>query len=163
MNQMNKLLLFSIFALTSFLTSGQDRTKWFEFYLPWNDSTKTVTDMSTTLDAPAGKYGFLQVTPDGHFRFENKNTPERFVGVVNVAIANFPTKAQAKILAARMAKFGINLARIHLMDVEGASGLFQNSSQNTLQIAQQNKKSEQKFLKDKWKQKNLFQNFVASS
>ena len=135
MNQTNKLLLFIFLVLTSFLTSGQDRTQWFEFYLPWNDSTKTVTDMSTTLDAPAGKYGFLQVTPDGHFRFENKNTPERFVGVVNVAIANFPTKAQSKILAARMAKFGINLARIHLMDVEGASGLFQNSSSNTLQIS----------------------------
>ncbi len=58
-----------------------------------------------------------------------------FVGVVNVAIANFPTKEQAKILAARMAKFGINLVRIHLMDVEGSSGLFLNSAQNTLQIS----------------------------
>ena len=116
MNLINKSLFLALFILTTLIVSGQDRTKWFEFYLPWNDSTKTVTDMSTTLDAPAGKYGFLKVTPDGHFRFENKATPERFVGVVNVAVANFPTKAQAKMLAARMAKFGINLARIHLMD-----------------------------------------------
>ena len=135
MNRSGKLLLFSIFVLMSFLAPGQDRTQWFEFYLPWNDSTKTVTDMSATLDAPAGKYGFLQVTPDGHFRFEKKTTPERFVGVVNVAVANFPTKDQAKILAARMAKFGINLVRIHLMDVEGTSGLFLNSASNTLQIS----------------------------
>ncbi len=91
--------------------------------------------MSAYLDAPAGKHGFLQVTPDGHFRFENKNENERFVGVVNVAVANFPTKEQAKILAARMAKFGINLVRIHLMDVEGSYGLFQNSAQNTLQLS----------------------------
>jgi hypothetical protein len=135
MNRPNKLLLFTVFALSSLFAHGQDRSKWFEFYLPWNDSTKTVTDMSSTLDAPAGKHGFLMVTPEGHFRFENKNTPERFVGVVNVAIANFPTKVQAKIIAARMAKYGINLVRIHLMDVEGQNGLFQNSTLNTTQIS----------------------------
>ena len=131
-----KTLTFKILLLfISFHSLGQDRSKWFEFYLPWNDSSKTVTDMSAYLDAPAGKHGFLQVTPDGHFRFENKTETERFVGVVNVAIANFPTKTEANILAARMAKFGINLVRIHLMDVEGNYGLFQNSSQNTLQIS----------------------------
>ena len=131
-----KTLTFKILLLLiSFHSLGQDRTKWFEFYLPWTDSTKTVTDMSAYLDAPAGKHGFLQVTPDGHFKFENKTETERFVGVVNVAIANFPTKSEAKIIAARMAKFGINLVRIHLMDVEGVYGLFQNSAQNTLQIS----------------------------
>ena len=132
---MNKLLLNIIILVFSLISSAQDRTKWFEFYLPWTDSTKTITDMSAYLDAPAGKHGFLQVTPDGHFQFENKTETERFVGVVNVAVANFPTKEQAKILAARMAKFGINLVRIHLMDVEGIYGLFQNSAQNTLQIS----------------------------
>ncbi len=116
-------------------TTAQNRSDWFEFYLPWDDSTKTVTDMSAYLDPPAGKYGFLQVTPDGHFRFENKLENERFVGVVNVAIANFPSKEEAPLVAARMAKFGINLVRIHLMDVEGQYGLFLNSAQNTLQIS----------------------------
>ena len=130
-----KKLFSIILILYTVATSAQDRSKWFEFYLPWNDSSKTVTDMSAFLNAPAGKYGFLQVTPDGHFKFENKTENERFVGVVNVAIANFPNKEQAKILAARMAKFGINLVRIHLMDVEGNYGLFLNSSQNTLQIS----------------------------
>lgn len=132
---MNKLLLKIIILLLPLISTAQDRSKWFEFYLPWNDSSKTVTDMSAYLEAPAGKHGFLQVTPDGHFSFENKPGNVRFVGVVNVAIANFPSKEQAKILAARMAKFGINLVRIHLMDVEGVYGLFQNSSQNTLQIS----------------------------
>ena len=91
--------------------------------------------MSAYLDGPAGKHGFLKVTPDGHFRFENKTENERFVGVVNVALANFPSKTEAKTVAARMAKFGINLVRIHLMDVDGTAGLFQNSAQNTLQIS----------------------------
>lgn len=87
------------------------------------------------LDPPAGKHGFLQVTADGHFRFENKSENEKFVGVVNVAVSNYPTKEQARILAARMAKFGINLVRIHLIDVEWQYGLFENSAQNTLQIS----------------------------
>lgn len=130
-----KSILTIAFIFLLFNANSQDRSKWFEFYLPWNDSSKTVTDMSAYLDAPAGKHGFLKVTPDGHFRFEKKAENERFVGVVNVAVANFPTKEQAKILAARMAKFGINLVRIHLMDVEGSYGLFANSAQNTLQIS----------------------------
>ncbi len=124
------ILIFSVLLLFA-----QDRSDWFEFYLPWSDSSKTVTDMSAYLDPPAGKHGFLQVTSDGHFKFENKNETERFVGVVNVAIANYPGKNEAKILAARMAKFGINLVRIHLIDVEGNNGLFQNSANNTLQIS----------------------------
>ncbi len=147
-----------LFLLISFHSFAQDRSKWFEFYLPWNDSSKTVTDMSAYLDAPAGKYGFLKVTPDGHFRFENKQETERFVGVVNVAIANFPTKEQAKILAARMAKFGINLVRIHLMDVEGNYGLFQNSTQNTLQISAERLDKMDYFIKC-MKDKGIYFNF----
>ncbi|MDX1284422.1 MAG: hypothetical protein R3182_05405 [Draconibacterium sp.] len=75
------LIFISIFLSVN----AQDRSEWFEFYLPWDDSTQTITNMSTYLDSPAGKYGFLQVTSDGHFKFENKEETERFVGVVNVA------------------------------------------------------------------------------
>ncbi len=124
----------SIFILMTFLVVAQDRSEWFEFYLPWDDSTHTITDMSGYLEAPAGKYGFLEVTPDGHFKFQNKVTNERFVGVVNVAASNFPTHEEANIIAARMAKFGINLVRIHLIDWEGTSGLFENSADNTLYL-----------------------------
>ncbi len=159
---MKKLKILTIIFLLPILASAQDRSKWFEFYLPWDDSSKTVTDMSAYLDAPAGKYGFLKTTPDGHFRFENKTSDERFVGVVNVAVANFPTKDQAKILAARMAKFGINLVRIHLMDVEGTSGLFQNSSNNTLQISADRLDKMDYFIKC-MKDKGIYFNFCIHS
>ncbi len=151
-----------VLILTTFTISAQDRSQWFEFYLPWDDSTKTITDMSAYLDAPAGKYGYLQTTPDGHFRFENKDQDERFVGVVNVAIANFPTKDQARILAARMAKFGINLVRIHLIDVEGTSGLFQNSSLNTLQLSVDRLDKMDYFIKC-LKDKGIYFNFCIQS
>lgn len=159
---MNKFIFGFIILISALHSQGQDRSKWFEFYLPWNDSSKTVTDMSAYLDAPAGKHGFLQVTPDGHLKFENSDENTRFVGVVNVALANFPTKEQAKILAARMAKFGINLVRIHLMDVDGNSGLFLNSSQNTLQISSARLDLMDYFIKC-LKDKGIYFNFCIQS
>lgn len=153
-----KSILTIILTLLLFNANSQDRSKWFEFYLPWNDSSRTVTDMSAYLDAPAGKHGFLKVTSDGHFRFEKKAENERFVGVVNVALANFPSKTDAKTIAARMAKFGINLVRIHLMDVEGTSGLFQNSAQNTLQISTDRLDKMDYFIKC-LKDKGIYYNF----
>ncbi|RLF13980.1 MAG: hypothetical protein DRJ66_06875, partial [Thermoprotei archaeon] len=38
----------------------------FPFYLPWNDSTKTIISLSGLLEKPAGKYGHVYVGPDGH-------------------------------------------------------------------------------------------------
>lgn len=153
-----KNLVSAIIILISVAATAQDRSQWFEFYLPWDDSTKTATDMSAYLDAPAGKHGFLKITPDGHFRFENSSENIRFVGVVNVAIANFPTKQQAPVLAARMAKFGINLVRIHLIDVEGNYGLFQNSYQNTLQLSSDRLDKMDYFIKC-MKDKGIYFNF----
>lgn len=141
---------------------AQDRSNWFEFYLPWNDSSKTVTNMSAYLDAPAGKYGFLNITPDGHFRFEKKIENERFVSVVNVAAASFPTQLEAKIIAARMAKFGINLVRVHLMDVEGSSGLFLNSASNTLVLSPERLDKMDYFIKC-LKEKGIYFNFCIHS
>ena len=59
----------------------------------------------------------------------------RFVGVVNVSLGNFPTKEEARIIAARMAKFGINMVRIHMVDIPDEQGLFTNASLNTLDIS----------------------------
>jgi len=159
---MKKVLSSLIILLISVFASGQDRSKWFEFYLPWNDSSKTITDMSAYLDVPAGKHGFLKTTPDGHFRFEKSSENIRFVGVVNVGIANLPTKEQSKILAARMAKFGINLVRIHLIDVEGTSGLFLNSAQNTLQISPE-KLDKMDFFIKALKDKGIYFNFCIQA
>jgi len=150
-----------LFFLNSNLP-GQDRSEWFQFYLPWDDSTESVTNMSAFLDAPAGKYGFVQVTPDGHFRFENREENIRFVGVVNVAISNFPSHTQARVLAARMAKFGINLVRIHLLDVDGQYGLFQNSAINTTGLSTDRFDRMDYFVKC-LKDKGIYYNFCIQS
>ncbi len=89
----------------------------FPFVLPWDDSTHTATDVSAWLDLPAGKEGFVAVT-DGHLYEGGKRL--RIFGVNFAFGANFPTKADAPKVAARMAKFGINCVRFHHMDNQSA-------------------------------------------
>ena len=142
--------------------SGGSRDDWFPFTLPWDDSTSSVTDLSGLLDAPAGKHGFLQVTPDGRFRFENNPARVRFIGAVNVAASNFPANAVARKLANRAAKFGINLIRVHLIDVEGSSGLFAHSSANTLDLDAARLDRMDYFLKC-LKDRGIYYNFCIQS
>lgn len=121
------MLIQKLFAVAALLAAGiraEDRSGWFTFYMPWNDSARTAIDQSNTLKTPAGAEGFVQVGPDGHFRFSQSLRRARFTGVVSVAQANFPDSAEALAVAARMAKFGINAVRLHLMDVDGSYGIF---------------------------------------
>jgi len=64
-------------------------------------------------DAPAGKYGWLR-NKDGHFEFEGRpGVRQRFYGVNLCFDANFPDRAFADELAARLARLGYNAVRIH--------------------------------------------------
>ena len=86
----------------------------FPFYLPWNDSTKTIISLSGLLEKPAGKYGHVYVGPDGHLYVGNKRI--KFLGVNICASAAFPRKEDAEKIAARLAKFGINIVRFHHLE-----------------------------------------------
>ncbi|MBN1893636.1 hypothetical protein JW906_04035, partial [bacterium] len=156
------ILTFCLILAVSLPLSGGSRDAWFPFTLPWDDSTSSVTDLSGMLDAPAGKHGFLQVTPDGQFRFEQNPARVRFVGAVNVATSNFPDKAISRKLANRAAKFGINLIRVHLIDVDGSSGLFSHSSANTLDLDAARLDRMDYFLKC-LKDRGIYYNFCIQS
>ena len=86
------------------------------------DSFRTIApgtplDFSGMLDAPAGKYGRIVVSPDGHFTFEK--APEkriRFVGVNFCNRAQFLTHKESDELAERLARHGYNAIRIHHHD-----------------------------------------------
>ncbi len=91
-------LPFSLPANDGFIP--QDRSNWF---LPSHETE------------PAGAHGFLRVDSEGHFRFAD-GVPVRFVGVNLVAGAAFPDSNEAKMMAKRLAKFGVNLARLHHID-----------------------------------------------
>lgn len=71
-------------------------------------------DFSYLLDAPAGKYGHVQVK-NGHFYFKNGKRI-RFFGFNFPARANMPDHETAKVLAERLATLGVNVVRIHAVD-----------------------------------------------
>lgn len=90
----------------------------FPFVLPWDDATTTITSVANLNALPAGGNGFV-VARNGHF-YEEKGRRVRFLGVNMVGSANFPSKADAGKVAARLHKFGVNIVRLHHMDAEWA-------------------------------------------
>ena len=90
----------------------------FPFVLPWDDATPTITSVANLNPVPAGNNGFIAAR-NGHF-FDEKGRRIRFIGVNMVAGANFPDKATAEKVAARLHKFGINIVRLHHMDADWA-------------------------------------------
>ncbi len=103
--------LFASFVVTS------SAAEMFPFVLPWDDATPSITNISSWLEKPAGRDGFVTVK-DGHLFANGKRL--RIFGVNMAFGANFPTHADAEKVAARMAKFGINCVRFHHMDMLAA-------------------------------------------
>ena len=91
--------------------SRTDTRAWIPYTLPWNQAA---VDISWLNDTPAGRHGFVTAR-DGHFVFTD-GTPARFWGADVSAAACFPAQAQADAMAARMAKFGLNLVRLTHLD-----------------------------------------------
>lgn len=87
----------------------------FPFVIPWDDSTHTDVDVSSLNSTPAGANGFI-VVKNGHFAQSKTGRRIRFLGVDFTFGADFPNHADAAKVAARLAKYGINLVRLHHMD-----------------------------------------------
>jgi hypothetical protein len=85
----------------------------FPFVLPWDDATPSITNLSSWLDKPAGKDGFIS-THDGHLWGGKKRI--RIFGVNMAYGGNFPNHTDAEQVAVRMAKYGINCVRFLHMD-----------------------------------------------
>ena len=105
-----------ILALLSsrFLTPIESEEKLFPFYLPWDDSEENVVSLSSWLDKPAGSLGHVSAGQDGHLYVGGKRI--RFLGVNICGGAAFPEKEEAEKIAARLAKFGVNIVRFHHID-----------------------------------------------
>ena len=92
-----------------------DTADWYPFGFPADDTNLDTIDLTRFLDPPAGKHGFLTVRGDGHFYFTD-GTRVRFWGTNICGPRAFPAKADAPAIAARLAKYGVNLLRIHAID-----------------------------------------------
>ncbi len=74
----------------------------------------TALDLSPHIEAPAGKYGRVIVTPGGKLAFEK--APDKRLRLLGVNIcedANFPSKEVSEKLAGDLARAGYNTLRIH--------------------------------------------------
>jgi len=92
-----------------------DTTGWYPFNFALDDTNLDAIDLTGLLDAPAGKHGFLSVRGDGGFYFAD-GTRARFFGTNICGPRAFPDKPAARTIAARLAKYGVNLVRIHAVD-----------------------------------------------
>ncbi|QYY35054.1 hypothetical protein [Ruficoccus sp. ZRK36] len=73
-----------------------------------------VFDFSASVPAPAGQFGELIETPEGHFAFEKRpDVPVRFWGVNFCFTANYLNKSEADAVAQRLARSGYNAVRFH--------------------------------------------------
>ena len=77
------------------------------------DGPDNASSVAHLLDAPAGRHGFVRAQ-GGHFVTDAG--PSRFHATNLTGPANFPSRADADKLAARLARFGINCVRLHFMD-----------------------------------------------
>ncbi|MCK6489250.1 MAG: hypothetical protein L6R48_13145 [Planctomycetes bacterium] len=91
----------------------RDLAGWQPFRLGFSIPAAPLLDLSHLLDAPAGRHGFVQVK-DGHFAFAD-GTPARFWGTNIHASDGFrASREQAGRCAATLARWGVNLVRLHL-------------------------------------------------
>ncbi len=114
-----------------------DTRNWFPFEFPLDDTNRDSIDLSHFLHPPAGRFGFVQARPDGHLYFENGRRA-RFIGINLGSKSALPDKPMARIMAARFAKYGFNLIRLHSLDskyaglIDYARGTSQHFSSEAL-------------------------------
>lgn len=74
-----------------------------------------LADMSSLLDPPAGKHGFLHASYDGHFTFDD-GTRMHFFGVNIARESIFCTREEIRNAVRTLARAGINIVRFHHFD-----------------------------------------------
>jgi hypothetical protein len=96
------------------------------FPIDWRTNPDSPVNMSRFLDKPAGKDGFVKIE-NGHF-IKGNGERLRIWGINFSSRACFPEKEDAPVIAAYLARLGINGVRFHHMDnagtrfLEGESG-----------------------------------------
>lgn len=88
----------------------------FRFNLDWRGPSGGITDLSYLNEKPAGSRGFVQVGPDGHLYAGEERI--RFFGVNFTWQACTPQKEDAEQIARRLAAFGVNAVRFHMLDAD---------------------------------------------
>jgi hypothetical protein len=91
------------------------------FPVDWNSTADSPASVAFLLDRPAGKGGFVR-TAGGHLVLPSGKRL-RIWGVNMTARATTPSKKAAPLLAAHLARCGVNCVRFHFLDRPAPQGL----------------------------------------
>ncbi len=143
------LIMTALMVFSSVYASGE----MFDFYIPWDDSSASATDLSAFISRDVNAEGFLRATADGHLALNSGRV--RFWGTNLTFSSDFPDKSYSVQLAAHFAKYGINMVRFHHMDMYAATnGIWQVSAYDRLIDDTQRDKLE--YLIYQLKQKGIY-------
>jgi len=99
------------------------------FPIDWRTETSSAVDLSFLLAAPAGKDGFVRIE-DGHLA-EGNGRRLRIWGVNVSSAAAMPSKQSASLVAARLARLGVNGVRFHFFDRTAPCGIIDSTRDDT--------------------------------
>ncbi|MBC7286898.1 MAG: beta-galactosidase [Armatimonadetes bacterium] len=103
--------------------SGPDGDDWFPFPLDWRDGGPSPIDVTQYLPIEkTGTHGFLTIR-GGHFVFQDGTRARFWATNIHSHSAAYPTKEQAESFAARLARLGVNMVRVHLLEYASPAGL----------------------------------------
>jgi len=103
------------------------------FVFDHRGAVNSVINLSFLLDAPAGKHGFARVA-NGHLvTGDGKRLRLWGVNITDWTRGStmFPSKADAPLWAATLARFGINCVRLHFLDLATPRGLIDAKREDT--------------------------------
>jgi hypothetical protein len=102
------------------------------FAVDWRGAETPAFDLSSLLEAPAGKHGHI-IIREGRLAFPDGRR-FRIWGVNATGSAGLPAKTNAPQLAARLAGLGINCVRFHMLDRVAPGGLIAAKRDDTRQL-----------------------------
>ncbi|NOY81343.1 MAG: hypothetical protein GXP31_10105 [Kiritimatiellaeota bacterium] len=104
---------------------------WFPFPMDWRDGGPSPIDVTKCLPVEkTGTHGFLQVRR-GHFVFQDGTRARFWATNIHASRGAFPTRDQAETAARRLARLGVNMVRLHLLEYESPGGLIDASGDTT--------------------------------
>jgi len=100
---------------------GAAEPPWKPFPVDWSKPADSPASVAFLLDAPAGKEGFVRAA--GSHLVRPSGSRFRIWGVNITARATLPAKEAAPLLAAHLARCGVNCVRFHFLDRPAPQGL----------------------------------------
>jgi hypothetical protein len=103
------------------------------FTMDHRGGASSVIDLSFLLDAPAGKHGFARIAGGHLVAGDGKRLRLWGVNITEWSKGStmLPSKEDASMWAAALARFGVNCVRLHFLDLAAPRGLIDDAREDT--------------------------------